>query len=88
MNYSKSEIELYFVDVVAVHEAPNCQGYQIYIIDFDEEMILPLDNRIYESREQASSFIKEYEYFQISYEALNEELRRYKVTKYAGSKTK
>ena len=72
-----SEIELYYSDVVAVEASvkdPEC--YQIYRIDVPQGQIVPLDEIVFPTREEAAEQIREYGFLQLSYPMLQDELRR------------
>ena len=63
MKKMASEIELYYSDVVAVEASiqdPEC--YQIYRIDVPQGQIVPLDEIVFPTREEAAEQIREYDY--------------------------
>ena len=77
MKKMASEIELYYSDVVAVEASiqdPEC--YHIYRIDVPQGQIVPLDEIVFPTREEAAEQIREYGFLQLSYPMLQDELRR------------
>lgn len=80
MKNSMREIEMYYIDVVAVETSIyNPDQFQIYRIDIPNMKIVPFNNILFHTRNDAAEHIKKYNFLQLSMVMLQEELRRLRI---------
>mgnify|MGYP006944709477 FL=1 len=80
MKNSMREIEMYYIDVVAVETSIyNPDQFQIYRIDIPNMKIVPFNNILFHTRNDATEYIKKYNFLQLSMVMLQEELRRLRI---------
>lgn len=80
MKNSMREIEMYYIDVVAVETSIyNPDQFQIYRIDIPNMKIVPFNNILFHTRNDAAKYIKKYNFLQLSMVMLQEELRRLRI---------
>lgn len=80
MKNSMREIEMYYIDVVAVETSIyNPDQFQIYRIDIPNMKIVPFNNILFHTRNDTAEYIKKYNFLQLSMVMLQEELRRLRI---------
>lgn len=80
MKNSMREIEMYYIDVVAVETSIyNPDQFQIYRIDIPNMKIVPFNNILFHTRNDAAEYIKKYNFLQLSMVMLQEELRKLRI---------